>query len=224
MKLFTLGVHVRAIFNLALGLAFCLLAAPASWAQQSTSATPQSAAASQASAGASAQNSADPNAPAAKEDIQRYLDAMDTPEMMKKMMAAMTQQMHRIVHEQVQKQSNLPADFEAREDKVMDDMFKDFPVQELIDVMIPVYQKHFTKGDVDGLVAFYSSPTGKKVLKEMPAIMSESMQSASGVVQKLMADANERVKIQIAEEIKKDDAGVKKDPAPAATAPTPTPN
>ncbi len=223
MKPLTLGVHVRAIFNLALGFAFCLLAAPASWAQQSASATPQSAAASQPSAGASAQNGAD--APASREDIQRYLDAMDTPEMMKKMMTAMTQQMHRIVHEQVQKQSKLPADFEAREDKIMDDMFKDFPVQELIDVMIPVYQKHFTKGDVDGLVAFYSSPTGKKVLKEMPAIMSESMQSASGVVQKLMADANERVKIQIAEEIKKDDAGAgtKKDAAPAA-APTPTPN
>jgi hypothetical protein len=221
MKLFTLGVHFRAVFNLALGFVFCLQFAPASWAQQSASASPQSAAASQQSAGASAQNAADPNAPASKEDIQRYLDAMDTPEMMKKMMAAMTQQMHKIVHEQVKKQPNLPADFEAREDKVMDDMFKDFPVQELIDVMIPVYQKHFTKGDVDGLVAFYSSPTGQKVLKEMPAIMSESMQSASGVVQKLMADANERVKIQIAEQMKKDDAGAgaKKDATPA-----PTPN
>jgi len=144
--------------------------------------------------------------------------------MMKNVMAAMTQQMHKIVHEQAQKQPNLPADFEARTDKMLDDMFKDFPVQELIDVMVPVYQKHLTKGDVDGLVAFYTSPTGKKVLKEMPAMMQESMQAASGVAQKLMAEANERVKIQIAEETKKDDAGAKKDAAPAATAPAPTPN
>ena len=30
--------------------------------------------------------------------------------------------------------------------------------------MVPAYQKHFTKGDIDNLVAFYSSPTGEKVI------------------------------------------------------------
>ena len=230
MKRFALGVYVRVMFILTLGVAFSVQFTPASWAQQNSGAGQASAAASQPNAGASpsnaasAQNATDLNAPASKEDIERYLTAMDTPEMMKNVMAAMTQQMHKIVHEQAQKQPNLPADFEARTDKMLDDMFKDFPVQELIDVMVPVYQKHLTKGDVDGLVAFYTSPTGKKVLKEMPAMMQESMQAASGVAQKLMAEANERVKIQIAEETKKDDAGAKKDAAPAATAPAPTPN
>jgi hypothetical protein len=233
MKRFALGVYVRVMFILTLGVAFSVQFAPASWAQQNSGAGQASAAASRPSAGTSqphpgasastsTQNAAD--APASKEDIERYLTAMDTPEMMKNVMAAMTQQMHKIVHEQAQKQPNLPVDFEARTDKMLDDMFKDFPVQELIDVMVPVYQKHLTKGDVDGLVAFYTSPTGKKVLKEMPAMMQESMQAASGVAQKLMAEANERVKIQIAEETKKDDAGAKKDAAPAASAPAPTPN
>ena len=30
--------------------------------------------------------------------------------------------------------------------------------------MVPAYQKHFTKGDIDNLVAFYSSPTGEEVI------------------------------------------------------------
>jgi len=199
-----------------LALLACLVLASAGMAQQSARPSPQSAGANQQTAGASQQNSADPaNAPASKEDIEKYLEAMDTPEMMKNVLAAMTQQMHKMIHEQVKKHPDLPADFEAREDKMMDDTFKDFPIKELLDAMVPVYQKHLTKGDVDGLVAFYTSPTGKKVLKEMPAMMSESMQAASGVAQKLMADANERIQVQIAQQTKKDDdAGAKKDAAP----------
>jgi hypothetical protein len=59
--------------------------------------------------------------------------------------------------------------------------------------MVPVYQKHLTKGDVDALVAFYSSPTGKKFLIEMPAITSESMQAITPLVQKTMGDASDRL-------------------------------
>jgi hypothetical protein len=43
------------------------------------------------------------------------------------------------------------------------------------------------------LVAFYAAPTGQKMLKEMPAMMSESMQAASGIIQKTMAKAMQRV-------------------------------
>jgi len=80
--------------------------------------------------------------------------------------------------------------------------------------MIPVYQKHLTKGDVDGLVAFYSSPTGEKMLKEMPAIMSESMQAASGVMQDMMAKMTQRVNDEIAQMQKPDDTkSTKQSPA-----------
>ena len=52
--------------------------------------------------------------------------------------------------------------------------------------MAPVYQKHLTKGDIDNLVAFYSSPTGAKLLREMPSIVAESMQSAMPIMTKYM--------------------------------------
>src|ERR1700735_2306053 len=166
----------------ALALLACLVLASVSFAQQN-----------------------DANAPASKADIQRYLDAMHTRDMMKSMMEVMTVQMRKTVHEQLQKQQNLPADAEERLNKSTDDQLKAFPYDELIDVMIPVYQKHLTKGDVDALVAFYESPTGAKMLKEMPAMTAESMQAASGVMQKMMADATQRVNDQIAQMQKTDE-------------------
>lgn len=49
-------------------------------------------------------------------------------------------------------------------------------MKELSDQMIPVYQRHFSAEDVAGLLKFYRSPLGQKVIKEMPATMTEAMQ------------------------------------------------
>lgn len=49
-------------------------------------------------------------------------------------------------------------------------------VRELTERMVPIYQRHFSASDIQGLLKFYRSPLGKKVIKEMPATMSEGMQ------------------------------------------------
>jgi uncharacterized protein len=137
-----------------------------------------------------------------KEDIQRYLEAVHTRQLIDTMFAAIDEQMHKLIHDMVTKQPNLPSDFEARMDKMMDDTLKDFPVDDFIQVMIPIYQKHLTKGDVDALVAFYTTPTGQKILKELPAMTSEAMQASAGLAQKMMAKVMDRVQQEIAEELK----------------------
>src|SRR5271155_4847381 len=76
------------------------------------------------------------DAPASKQDIEKYLDTMHARDMMKSTMAAMTKQMHQMTHGQLEKQPNLPPDFEARMDKMMDDMIKDFPIDDLLKAMI----------------------------------------------------------------------------------------
>ena len=56
------------------------------------------------------------------------------------------------------------------------DGFIDAPrAKELLDRMVPIYQRHFTAEDVDGLLKFYQSPLGQKVIKEMPLTMAEGM-------------------------------------------------
>jgi hypothetical protein len=143
------------------------------------------------------------SAPASKEDIQRYLDALHSHEMMQNMMAAMAKPMHQSISEQFAKDKDkLPADFEAHMNKLIDDLLKDMPFDEMMQAAVPVYQKHFTKGDVDSLVAFYTSPTGQKMLHELPAIMAESMQAMIPVMRQHMDKVNQRVQQEVAEMLK----------------------
>jgi uncharacterized protein len=155
------------------------------------------------------------DAPASKEDIEKYLDTMHARDLMKSTMDAVAKQMHQMIREQVKKQPNLPADFEARMDKMMDDMFKNFPTDDLLQAMIPAYQKHMTKGDVDSLTAFYSTPTGQKILKEMPAMTAEAMQASSGIIQKMIAQAQERIQTEIAQMQKETEGNSDKQPQSA---------
>jgi hypothetical protein len=132
---------------------------------------------------AAQQNAAD--APASKEDVERYLQVMHSREMMTNIVDAMSKPMHDMIHQQYLKnQDKLPPDFEARMNKRMDEMLRSFPWERLLDSMVPVYQKHFTKGDLDALVAFYGTTTGQKVLHELPKITAESMQQMMPLLQK----------------------------------------
>jgi uncharacterized protein len=157
------------------------------------------------SIGFAQQDSAD--SPATKEDIQRYLEVAQSREMMSKMMDAMMKPMHQMIHEQYEKDKDkLPADFEARSNKVIDDYLKKFPWDEIVQAMVPVYQKHLTKGDVDHLVAFYASPTGQKFLREMPAITSEAMQVMMPLMRQRMDAMTREIQQQIAEMSKQPEA------------------
>jgi hypothetical protein len=90
---------------------------------------------------------------------------------------------------------------------MMDDTMKAFPWDEILQAMVPVYQKHLTKGDIDTIVAFYSAPTGQKLLKEMPAMMAESMQTMMPLLRKHMEAMKERMQEQVAQMLK--ESGVK---------------
>jgi uncharacterized protein len=143
------------------------------------------------------------DAPATKEEIQKYFDVMHSREMMAKMVDAMSKPMHQMLHEQFLKdKGKLPPDFEDRMARMIDDSMKSFPWDEMLDSMVPVYQKHLTKGDVSALTAFYSTPTGQKLLRDMPAIMQEAMESMMPLMQKQMDAMNARVQQEVAQMMK----------------------
>jgi len=143
------------------------------------------------------------DSPATKEDVDRYFQVMHSHEMMQQMMQAMSKPMHQMIHQQfVKDQDKLPSDFEARMNKTMDDMLRDMPFDEMMQAMVPAYQKHFTKGDLEALIVFYSSPTGQKVLRELPSITAEAMQSMMPLMSKQMDRMKERLQQDIAESLK----------------------
>jgi hypothetical protein len=166
------------------------------------------------SAAALAQNAAD--TPATKEEVEKYFQAVHSHDVMLKMMEAMSKPMRQMTHEQCEKDKDkLPADCEARLNKMMDDMWKSMPFDEMMEAMVPAYQKHFTKGDMDALIAFYSTPTGQKTLQELPAVMAESMESMMPIMRKSIDKMTERTQRQIAEMMKDSAKKTEEGAAPA---------
>ena len=141
--------------------------------------------------------------PATREDVQKYFEVMHSRDMINKMIDAMTKPMHQMMHEQYLKDKDkLPEDFESRMQKEMDDMLKEMPWQEMIEAEMPAFQKHLTKGDLNAIVAFYSTPTGQKLLREMPEIMAESMEAMMPTLRRYIDRMTNRVQTEVAEMIK----------------------
>lgn len=60
-------------------------------------------------------------------------------------------------------------------DKFWADFMKEVHTDELIDLIVPVYDRNLTHDDVKELIRFYESPTGKKFVSVLPKITQESM-------------------------------------------------
>ena len=43
----------------------------------------------------------------------------------------------------------------------------------LFDQLIPLYAKYYSEDDLDALITFYETPTGRKVIATMPALIQE---------------------------------------------------
>jgi hypothetical protein len=106
--------------------------------------------------------------------------------LIKARLEATTKELHKIIHNLVKNQADLSADLASRMDNLSDGAIAELSGNELVHTKIPAYQRHLTEGDIDALVTFYSSPTGQRILKELPAIQAEAMPAASGTIQRMM--------------------------------------
>ena len=58
-----------------------------------------------------------------------------------------------------------------------DQVMKEFDAGTMIDLVVPIYAKHLTHEDVEGMLAFYESPLGQKLIAVTPVITQESMEA-----------------------------------------------
>jgi len=47
--------------------------------------------------------------------------------------------------------------------------------EDLMDQIVPIYAKYYTDDEIKGLIAFYESPLGVKVISVLPSVMQESV-------------------------------------------------
>ncbi|HUQ34090.1 MAG TPA: DUF2059 domain-containing protein [Pyrinomonadaceae bacterium] len=88
----------------------------------------------------------------------------------------------------------------ARETRVpprfWDEVLKEVDPERFVELLIPVYDKHFSDDELKDLIAFYETPLGKKLVSEMTPIMTETAaigakygeQIANRVVKRMQAE------------------------------------
>ena len=77
-----------------------------------------------------------------------------------------------------------------------DTFMAEFDMNEFTEMVIPIYERHFTHDEIEQLIAFYESPIGKKLIKVQPQIAIESMTAGQEWAKKLI----ERIKARLPEE------------------------
>lgn len=81
----------------------------------------------------------------------------------------------------IQVMSNLFDEFEKQFTDVPAEYWKNFRSKmnagDLVNLIIPIYEKYYTEEDVQGLIKFYNTPVGKKVIATLPQVTAESMEA-----------------------------------------------
>jgi uncharacterized protein len=90
----------------------------------------------------------------------------------------------------------------AHVDSLVEEMFHHVSVDNMILDMIPVYQKHLTRKDIGAVVAFYSTPIGQKLIRELPGMTQEAMQVASRRMQDALEEPAQEVDEKIQQMIR----------------------
>ncbi|WP_073245220.1 DUF2059 domain-containing protein [Flavobacterium flevense] len=104
----------------------------------------------------------------------------------------------------IQMMNQMMESFKSSYSKVNDTFWEDFKkeikAEDITNMIIPIYDKHYTESDIDQLIAFYNSPIGKKMIATMPQVMQESMVAGQAwgkqISEKVIAKLKEKDKLE----------------------------
>ena len=140
---------------------------------------------------------------------EELLDAMEMQktieksfEMVKQMIPAQMKQMG------VSENASSDKAQEATQE-TMDLIMKEMSWDKLKDDYISIYAETFTEEELEGLVAFYKSPIGRKFIEKQPELMKRAME----VSQRQMMDIMPKVR-KLVEEMKEQEAAQPKEGQP----------
>jgi hypothetical protein len=136
--------------------------------------------------------------------VVKFMELMHARQRLQSSVAAQKEELETTVHNMFHKvlpdaTAEQKAKFESIVASTLGDIFTNYPVDEILRDMIPIYQSHFSESDLNQIAAFYSSPVGQKVLSEMPAISAETMRVSNARLQPEMEEALKSMEARIRE-------------------------
>ena len=76
------------------------------------------------------------------------------------------------------------------------DFMHEVKPEDLETLLVPVYQKNFTEDEIRETIKFYRTPTGQKLIRQLPNVMRESMALGQMWGQQLAQKVIEKAKAQ----------------------------
>jgi hypothetical protein len=120
-----------------------------------------------------------------KEQLTKLFELMRVHQQVQSVLTMMQSMMQQQIRAQIKEKADkvpsgsLTADQQAAiakiSDKYLQKAFNLFTIDELLDDMAGIYQRHVSRSDVDAMIAFYSSPAGQHLLDAQPVILKEYM-------------------------------------------------
>ena len=70
----------------------------------------------------------------------------------------------------------------------------------IFELMLSIYHQHFTHEEIKGMIQFYSTDLGRKLIQAMPSIMQESMRAGAQWSKSLEPELERRLKNRLLKE------------------------
>jgi hypothetical protein len=78
--------------------------------------------------------------------------------------------------------------------KFWEEFSKSINPEDMINLIMPVYEKFYSEEDIDNMIIFYNTPTGKKMIQVLPDLTQESMRVGQQWGMKIAEDIMKKLK------------------------------
>ncbi len=133
--------------------------------------------------------------PAKEADIRRLFEVMGAKKLAEQAVALMMEQINPSL------QRALPQN--ERGQKFMETFLQKFQmkfnVNRLMEQVIPIYDKYLSAEDIKGLIQFYESPLGQRMVKVLPQITRESQLAGAQLGQRIAREVFQELQEQYPE-------------------------
>jgi uncharacterized protein len=136
--------------------------------------------------------------------IRHLLDVMQARQIVQTLSVQMDAMFDNLVNKQLEGQNPTPEQqkaIEARRDAARDMVKNLLSWDSMEHLYLKVYEDTFSQQEIDGMTAFYASPTGQAVIAKMPLAMKNSMSEMQERVKDMIPKIQQMAK-EAAEQVK----------------------
>lgn len=115
-----------------------------------------------------------------REEVQKMLDLMRVREQMNELAQQYVMQMQQGARaDYLHDHPNASEETLKKVDAIFVEVEPLIKTDDLMQIIVPLYQKNLSRADVLAITAFYASPAGKHMLDKSPVVMREVMQASA---------------------------------------------